>query len=240
MLSCHRLFGMKLRVYFWTFTFVNVLHEWEYGPRWDGFMRSVNRALGNRSGCGWVRGIRVIEPHERHGLHYHMLTTRRISIHLMRRVGRKYGIGRIGVERCNKGAAEYLTKYLGKSKSFATRIRSWGAVGGFRVCRVKDVQMDSAFHRNMRELFKGERTSLYAASIIRAHSITYGDLRDWPSQYPAQKAYAHHLQSRYRQVRARRVSKKGSRAATPKFTGNQVAASVPIEVDDTRKLAEKK
>jgi len=75
-----------------------------------------------------------------------------MSVHIVRRVGRRFGIGRVSVEKADMGAAYYLAPYLGKRKKFATRLRTWGAVGGFLACRVGNVEKQSPYHDNMRRL----------------------------------------------------------------------------------------
>jgi len=179
-MSVHRLFDGGGRVYFWTLTFVKVYNDDEYGRLWRGFWRSMGGAHGsvNRWKCP---GIRVVEPHENHGLHFHFLTKKRLSVHIVRRIGKRFGVGRIDVERCDKGAGLYLSKYLGKSKSFGMRVRSWGAMGGFLVCRKTDVEVDSAFHRNMKHVLdKGKgRLDMSMATSILQRSILEGDFENW-------------------------------------------------------------
>lgn len=191
MLSCERLFSLKKPVYFWTFTFVDVYHEWEYGPLWNRFIQALDRAFGNRSGSGFVRGIRVIEPHVSHGLHYHALINRRLSIHIVNRVAARFGMGRISVVRCDKKAGQYLCKYLGKSVEFATRIRSWGAIGGFRCCKCKDVEVASPFTENRIALYgHGGRASITAMGRLLAYSVLHGRLPDWPQDLRSRETAA--------------------------------------------------
>jgi len=179
-MSVHRLFDGGGRVYFWTLTFVKVYNDDEYGRLWWGFWRAMAGAHGSKR--RWkCPGIRVIEPHENHGLHFHFLTKKRLSVHIVRRIGKRFGIGRIDAERCDRGAGMYLSKYLGKSKSFGMRVRSWGAMGGFLVCRKADVEVDSAFHRNMSHILErtGGRLDMSMSTAILKRSMLEGDIENW-------------------------------------------------------------
>jgi len=183
-MSVDRLFSLGQKVYFWTFTFKNVYHEWEYPVLWDRFLKGLEYAHGSGRAGRVIRGLRVLEPHKQHGLHFHMLTTKRLSIHIVRRVGKRFGMGRIGVEACDRGTGYYLAKYLGKNqKAFCTRRRSWGSVGGFMQCKVKDVEVDSAFSRNMKGLFNGHQVDFKTTSFVLALSRIYGDMALWPKGY---------------------------------------------------------
>jgi len=180
-MSVDRLFSLRKKVYFWTFTFKQVYHEWEYPTLWHSFIRGMELAHGTGRQGACIRGLRVLEPHERHGLHYHMLTNKRLSVHIVRRVGRRFGMGRVHVEECDRGTGYYLAKYLGKNqKAFCTRRRSWGSVGGFMQCKVKDVEVDSAFSRNMKGLFNGHQVDFKTTSFVLALSRIHGDLALWP------------------------------------------------------------
>jgi len=162
---------------------VDVLDEWEYGKRWHDFLLAMNRALGH-SGREGIRGLRVIEPHENHGLHYHALLTKRMSVHIVRRVGRKFGIGRVYVEKVKDKTASsiYLSGYLGKRKEFATRIRTWGAVGGFLACKVGDVEKASPYHDNMRRLYRGKKVGFSKSTFVMDQSKRHGAFENWPGR----------------------------------------------------------
>jgi len=194
LLSCERLFGTGKPVYFWTFTFVDVLDEWEYGKRFKLFFQALESVHGGR-GCSGIRGLRVIEPHVNHGLHYHALLTKRLSVHIVRRVGARFGIGRVFVKRCNKGAALYLSKYLGKRKEFATRIRTWGAVGGFLACKVANVEKTSPYHTNMKRLYRGKKVGFAKATFVMDQSKRHGAFENWP---PKAQSFAGESQSIWR------------------------------------------
>jgi len=193
-LSCERLFSLKKPVYFWTFTFVETLDEWEYGKRWHDYLKALSRAHGMEESC--MTGLRVIEPHEgnkfgeSHGLHYHCLWTKRLSVHIARRVGRRFGVGRVAVERADRGAIFYLVPYLGKSKKFATRIRTWAATGGFLACKVGNVVKESPYHRNMRRLYRGKKVGFAKSTFVLDQSKRHGEFENWPDR--AQKFAGEH------------------------------------------------
>jgi len=170
-------------VYFWTFTFVKVHNEWDYSRLWKLFVQGLEYAHGNRASRGRLLGLRVVEPHEQHGLHYHALLNVRLSLHIVRRVGARFGIGRVHVDRVPSSdapiVAMYLAKYLAKRKEFATRIRSWGAIGGFLVCRGKDVEIDSPYSR-VREALVGSAKLSYSTSSYLYHMARLrGDVSKW-------------------------------------------------------------
>jgi len=190
LLSVDRLFDCSKAVYFWTFTFKAVYHEWEYGKLWNRFMDGLQTAhSGRRRGRGAFMGLRVVEPHEQHGLHYHALLNTRLSVDMVRRVGKRFGIGRVYVVKADRGAGNYLGKYLGKKKTFATRIRKWGAVGGFLVCRKKDIEQSSPFHRTMSSVKRGGvlgcpggKIPMDVSSAILGACAVHGNLGSWPAK----------------------------------------------------------
>jgi len=180
--SVERLFAMGKPVYFWTFTFKRVYDETDYAWRWTSFVKAIEYAHCNRRGRGRMFGLRVVEPHESHGLHYHALLNFRLSVHIVRRVGVRFGIGRVDVIRCeDSGVGLYLAKYLAKSKRFGSRVRSWGVIGGFLACRCSDVEIDSPFHRCMRELVPDQQVDFRSAALVMGMSRLHGDLKHWPA-----------------------------------------------------------
>jgi len=147
--SAERLFEENERVYFWTFTFQELMPDWYYSRVWSEF---VNR-LGNYYG-GSLRGIKVVELHQSHGIHYHVLFSERVPVAEVRRLAQRVGIGRVHVRRADRGAIPYLRKYLAKQFKGEHRLHGacarWGTVGGFRGCRVRDVEVNSTFHTVLR------------------------------------------------------------------------------------------
>lgn len=146
-MNCHKLFQEYKRVYFWTFTFTNVLQYWEYPYRWQGYVHDlVWKVYG-----GNIGGLRVIECHKDHGLHYHALLNRRLYIRLALQIGKRHGIGRISVSECDLGAAIYLAKYLDKDRFWSpVRLARWHAVGNFEPVRKNDIVINSPFNATLR------------------------------------------------------------------------------------------
>jgi len=179
--SVERLFGIGRSVYFWTFTFKRVYDESDYSWRWTSFVKAIEYAHGNRRGRGKMFGLRVVEPHETHGLHYHALLNFRLSVDIVRRVGARFGIGRVDVVKCeDSGVGGYLAKYLAKSSRWGSRVRSWGTIGGFLACRCKDVEIDSPFHRCMRSLVPDQKIDFKSASVVMGLSKLHGEFSHWP------------------------------------------------------------
>lgn len=143
------LFDESDDVYFWTFTLVKGMPDWFYGNTWNHFLRAIEDHID-----GNVSGVRVIEPHKQHGLHFHALVNRRLSVRFIRRIGKRFGFGRIHVKKADSGAVGYLSKYL--TKQFAKEhklhagIRRWSAFGATRKSRVRDIEVDSPVTRRAR------------------------------------------------------------------------------------------
>jgi len=104
------------KLYFWTVTFAVLHDDWEASRLFSAFLNNLRQEVG-RTGWG---GLRVVELHKEHGVHYHLLVTERLAVDLVRRIGRCYGIGRIQVARVWESeyteAINYLAKYLSKQK----------------------------------------------------------------------------------------------------------------------------
>jgi len=179
-LSVNRLFAKYEKIYFWTFTFKRVMSDWSYPIAWNALMLRLRDLHG-----GFLQGLRVIEVHpaeHSHGLHYHCLLNQRVGIHLMRREAAKFGFGRIHVAKhaVDPATAYYLAKYLGKESELTHGMRRWGTIGGFKACSCRQVQIDSAFHRNMRKLCHGKQTTFQFACRLRHLSELHGEWEEWP------------------------------------------------------------
>jgi len=173
-MSAKKLFEEHPKVFFWTFTFRKVNHDWVCMNMWHQMFRELTNIHH-----GYMPGLRVVELHKTHGMHFHALIALRISVHIVRRVASKYGFGRIHVCKATEGAIHYLVPYLQKERELRKGQRSWAAIGGFRPVRVRDIEVDSVFHRNCRALTNGKRMHyLYARSVYQ-QSMLWGDLKDW-------------------------------------------------------------
>jgi len=129
------------RLYFWTFTYRDVHSLKRAMELWNEFLTVLKRKLG-------FRGVRVLELHEEHGVHFHVVTNRRFKIGRILEIGARYGFGRTGVERVTDvaGGISYLCKYLSKRRAPCLRgVRLWAAFGQIGRTRVADIVSDSPF-----------------------------------------------------------------------------------------------
>lgn len=175
LLTCEKLFDTWPHPYFWTFTFRKVYPDWYYPNAWAAFTTE----LGNLHG-GMLMGVRVIEPHETHGLHYHAIINLRVSCHLVNRVAKRFGLGRVSVERCNMGAAHYLVPYLNKTQPLAKGMRRWGTIGGFKGVNTNAIVVDSPFQRNMTLLNQGRKVGYKICNEVYKFTMLLGEFKDWP------------------------------------------------------------
>lgn len=138
------LFQRGFKVYLWTFTFAEVVADWEGSKR---FSKLINHLQKNFNDCTWG-GVRVVELHKEHGVHYHALINRRLPIDIVRRLALSYGFGRIHVCRAGRHSVGYLAKYLSKrqGRTFTQKGnhgRKWASFGkGFQKVRVRDIEFE--------------------------------------------------------------------------------------------------
>lgn len=174
-LSALKLFDEHPRVYFWTFTMTKCVADWRAMQAWMYGWQRVYDWYGT-----YVFGLRVVEAHKKHGLHFHMLQAGlRMSVHVVRKAMKPFGFGRIHVVKADRGSILYLCKYLTKDNDLLKGARSWASVGGFGHCPVRNVEMDSMFHRNLKRLSGGKRVHyLYARDVYKETQL-WGDCRNW-------------------------------------------------------------
>src|SRR5437762_8886353 len=100
------------KLYFWTFTFQEVHSLKKAMGLWNQFLTLLKRKLG-------FRGVRVLELHDEHGCHFHVITNRRYPIRKILELAKRYGFGRIDVRpiRQTDQAVRYLCKYLSKQRA---------------------------------------------------------------------------------------------------------------------------
>jgi hypothetical protein len=135
-------------LYFWTFTFREVHSLQTAMGRWNQFLTLLKRKLE-------FRGVRVLELHEEHGCHFHVITNRRFPIRKILELAKRYAFGRIDVRRVTETdhAVRYLCKYLSKSRvPCLKRARLWSAFGKIERTRVKDVLVDTPKVRLLRRI----------------------------------------------------------------------------------------
>jgi len=147
-LSARQLCEKYPRLYFWTVTFCTLHDDWEASRLFSAFLHHLQDVVGK---TGWG-GLRVVELHKEHGVHYHLLVTERLAVDIVRRVGRCYGIGRVQVDRVRsedyEDAIKYLAKYLSKQREApktqsGRNMRRWAAFGDVPRVRVSDMVNDS-------------------------------------------------------------------------------------------------
>ena len=139
-----RTLGKDDRLFMWTFTFKDVLNVKDTRKKWNHLLTLLLRA--------WpmLRGLRVFELHEEHGLHVHLVTNSFIDVNRARVMAEKAGWGRIHVKRIPSERVTYLAKYLSKQRpQCLKRWRLWAAFGAGEPTKVKDVVSNSLFSRSI-------------------------------------------------------------------------------------------
>jgi hypothetical protein len=136
----------EARLYFWTFTFKEVHSLKEAMGLWNQFLTLLKRKLK-------FRGVRVLELHEEHGCHFHVLTNKRYSVRTILTFSKRYGFGRLNVKLVGDTAraTKYLCKYLSKRRpNCLRRARLWSAFGDIEPTKVKDVLTDTPMSKLIR------------------------------------------------------------------------------------------
>ncbi len=143
----------KDKLYFWTFTFAEVLSVKDTRKRWNRLLTALKRKYPD------LCGLRAFEMHEEHGLHVHMVTTSRINVVEVRLLAERSGWGRIHVKMIPAEGASYLGKYLTKEgrAPCLKGWRLWAAFGPWKWTRVKDLKFDSEFSTIIRALFTASK-----------------------------------------------------------------------------------
>jgi hypothetical protein len=179
------------KIYFWTFTFKDVLDLKETRKRWNHLLTLIRRE--------WPKacGLRVFELHESHGLHVHLLTNKFIHVNVCRQMAKRSGWGRIHVVRITKDRTGYLAKYLSKDRPGGLkRWRLWAAFGTDWVwTKVAQVEIESLYatiYRALAECYawKGNKSFKERSALVREMILrTMGN--DWePGLGPRGKPYS--------------------------------------------------
>lgn len=177
-LSVERLERSCPRLYFWTFTFVKVENDDAAMYFWKRFL--CDGLLKIWPDC---RGLRVVQVHPGgHGLHFHALLNKRLPVQIVRRLAARYHFGRIHVRRAREGDGAYLARYLSRSAGgIGKGARKWAAVGGFRACRVRDIEPSSRFHAAVKIYGGGKKLAfkevmrIYSATMTGVTTASHGD-----------------------------------------------------------------
>jgi len=163
----------KEKLYFWTFTFAEVLSVKDTRKRWNRLLTALKRKYPD------LCGLRAFELHEEHGLHVHMVTTSRINVVEVRLLAERAGWGRIHVKIIPAEGASYLGKYLtkeGRAPCFKGW-RLWAAFGPWKWTKVKDVKFESEFSTIIRALIaKSKGRQSYFARLVCADEIYFKNL----------------------------------------------------------------
>jgi hypothetical protein len=136
------------KLYFWTFTFREVHSLKAATGLWNQFLTLLKRKLG-------FRGVRVLELHDEHGCHFHVITNQRFNIRKILEFSAHYGFRRIHVGPVTDAAkaVKYLCKYLSKARPGCLKgARLWSAFGKIEKTRVKDVLTDTPMVRILRRV----------------------------------------------------------------------------------------
>lgn len=173
--TAERLFECFKPIYFWTFTYRVVMPDWWYSRTWASFIRKLQDCYG-----GTLKGVKVLEFHKDHGVHYHALLNNRVPVWLVRRLAKKSGMGRVQVKKANAKSIAYLAKYLSKQMGrdelgFSGGAR-WGTVGGFKGCRVRDIEIESPYTSYValaREYLEERRIPFDLAMALREPGLTW-------------------------------------------------------------------
>jgi hypothetical protein len=138
----------KEKLYFWTFTFAEVLDIKATRKRWNYLLTLLRRRYPK------LCGLRAFELHEEHGLHVHLVTNAWIDVNEARAMAQKAGWGRIHVKRIPGEKAGYLGKYLSKEHRAPCfkGWRLWAAFGAWEWTRVKNVEFQSEYALILRGL----------------------------------------------------------------------------------------
>lgn len=156
-------------IFFWTFTWREVHNDWDYNLLWNNFARRLLDIYP------FACGLRVVEIHPGgHGLHYHLLVNKRISVQLVRRIASRYGIGWVWVERATWGSVSYLSKYLTKDKGRLFRVHRWGSFGSWTAVRTNNIVIDSPYMRSRNQILAGAKVTIGAEWLLRGAFARHG------------------------------------------------------------------
>lgn len=182
LMSAEKLFNEHKQIYFWTFTFKSVCYDSQAMFLWSNFRKQLWNFYGQS-----FMGLRVVEVHPgrmSHGLHFHALISKRLNIHIVRKIGKRWGFGRMSVEKADEDSALYLAKYISKENELAPGIRRWAAIGGFKQVKVSKIECESILSNNIQWIQKRLklRQFTYAFFIyINQQTQIHGKMQNWPT-----------------------------------------------------------
>jgi len=191
--SVQRLFAQYSKIYFWTFTLTKVYPDWYYSQCWAHLVRDLHHLYS-----GNIGGVRVIELHKNHGIHWHCLLNQRVWVGEVRRIGERYGFGRVHVKVADENVASYLLPYIKKDirqgNEFFGGCARWGTVGTFKGLRVRDVEVESRYHSAIKRCQEATGVRRFPWLFVSAlkHSLA------WPyppSDFVMQRAARHFVRT---------------------------------------------
>jgi hypothetical protein len=192
----------KKCLYLWTFTFPDLLPLHIAVRMWNHMLTILRRAYPD------LIGVRVFEMHRHHGLHIHMVCTRRIEVDAVRRLAHLSGFGRIHVKRIHADQVHYIAKYLGKQarhpafrKGSRLNIygepeldpsgreipqgarQAWAAFGKWDKTRIKDVHFDTPWTRAYAAIKKAVPDFGRLAFRLRKWAVNIHILGNWGGEH---------------------------------------------------------
>jgi hypothetical protein len=150
------------KLYFWTFTFREVHSLKTAMELWNQFLTVLKRKLQ-------FRGVRVLELHDDHGCHFHVITNKRFAIEKILEFSKRYDFGRLNVKKVSDSAKaiRYLCKYLSKRRpGCLKRARLWSAFGKVERTRTRDVLTDTPMSRLVRRIMDKPSVEQELSGII--------------------------------------------------------------------------
>lgn len=182
--TVRKMLRQNAKLYFWTFTLREVHSLKAAMQLWNQFLTLLKRNLG-------FRGVRVLELHEEHGCHFHVITNRRFPIRKILSMCERYGFGRIDVRRITDAAQaiSYVCKYLSKRRERCLKgARLWSAFGKIERTRVRDVLVDTPKVRLLRRIM-GKPSVQDELNGIRLAKTWRGELNFHRALQKAEIAY---------------------------------------------------
>jgi hypothetical protein len=139
--SAERLYLTTGKMYFWTFTFKETYHIWQYMPLWDVFVKALERIANEPN----LMGMRVVQMHPGgHGLHFHCLINQWLDARQVWRLCRRLKMGCDAIHLKNKDWREgvkYLCRYMTRDcEKFPISIRRVGSMWGFPMYPIRDLR----------------------------------------------------------------------------------------------------
>jgi hypothetical protein len=130
------------QLYMWTFTLPTVVSVRDAKSMWNLLLTLLRQRYPR------LRGLRVFEMHDSHGLHVHLLTCFWLDVNQVRAIAVQAGWGRINAMRMPVAeAGGYLSKYFHRREPCLKGWRLWDGFGDWEWTKVKDVIIDSPFSR---------------------------------------------------------------------------------------------